>query len=155
MSVPRLLRLASVVLVVVGLSVGSTLTAANIVPPSSVGMTSVPFLTDCPFEVRVRIKPNNLRRNRPNEKDVTVELRFPDGLPPEYAGADVLSVVMRLPGGAGEISPLPAGGPDTFAFLSDDVLVLVGGQNGNVTLEVAGLIGGCRFVAQETIRVRD
>ena len=150
MSGQRLVRLALVFIAVIALSLGTTLTAANVVPPSNAGMASVPISTACPFPVSGTFLPKNITNQRRN-RIVSVLVLFPSGRPPEFADATA-AIELRLPGGTQTVSPMPGSGPWLFLFWQDDVFELIGDLRGDVVIEIVGTVGTCYFVESTTIR---
>jgi hypothetical protein len=143
-------RLAVMTVAIIVVSLGSSMTAAIKVPATNAGVMSVPVNLSCSVPVSVTFLPSNLNRVSASHTLVTATLTFSGGIP---AGATVTNVLMQLPGGSQPIDPLPGGGPDVFEFTRDSVLSLVGPQNGDLILEVTGIVGQCPFSAQNTIKV--
>jgi len=143
-------RAGVLAILVIAFSIGSVMTATTSVPQSRVGVTVVPVEAGCTTSSSVSFSPNNMNRSSAAHHTLTATLSFPGGLPD---GVTPTGVVLRLPGGTDEISPNAGGGPTVFTFSRAAVLGLVGPVNGDITLELAGMVGNCHFAAQSEQKI--
>ena len=111
----------------------------------------------CTIAATVRIDPQHLNGSSEGQ-DVTVSVAFPPGT----LGAvtvdqiDPAAVTMRVQGGSATISALPSpfnhgDNQRMLKFRRSDVVGLLDGQSGQVTLVVAGPAGACTFSGTDTI----
>lgn len=143
-------RLLAGVLLMLTLAIGTVFTAENVVPETHAGIVLMTVETACSVPASVSFRPSTMNRVSAAHSTLTVTLSLPGG---PTAGAAVSAVSLRLPGGSQSIAASPDQGPEEFTFARADVLQLIGPVNGNMTLELAGMLGNCTFAAENTLRI--
>lgn len=121
-------------------------------------VSTAPFF--CTDTAEFFITPRTLNTNSGNDA-ASVTVHFDGGLPGGFTQDNVHLIVMRvvLPGGGyGErtinAEPHPANEAAGIAkFLRSEVVWLLDGMTGDVTLEVSGAANGCEFAGTDTISV--